>query len=74
VKDAIRTAMELAQDLKDVSFRDLVEATSEFKLHPLDPKLHEDKELIEDLTASFKHFVAFSNKTGTLHCNENQRH
>jgi hypothetical protein len=65
VKDAIRTVMEIAPDLKNVSFRDLVEATSEFKLHPLDPKLYADKELIEDLAASFKHFVAFSNKTGT---------
>lgn len=65
VKDSISTVMELAQNLKDVSFRDLVEATSEFKLFPLDPKLPEDKELVENLAASFKHFVAFSNKTGT---------
>jgi len=65
VKDAIRKVMELAPDLKNVSFRDLVEATSEFELHPLDAKLPEDKELIEDLSAAFKHFVAFSSKTGT---------
>jgi hypothetical protein len=64
-KDAIRTVMELSQDLKDISFKDLVEATSEFKLHPVDPNQHEDKELIEDLSTAFKHFVAFSNKTGT---------
>jgi hypothetical protein len=64
-KDAIRTVIELSQDLKDISFKDLVEATSEFKLYPVDRNQHEDKELIEDLSTAFKHFVAFSNKTGT---------
>lgn len=64
-KDAIRTVMELTQDLKDISFKDLVEATSEFKLCPVDPNQREDKELIVDLSTAFKHFVAFSNKTGT---------
>jgi hypothetical protein len=64
-KDAIRTVVGLTKDLKDVSFGDLVEATSEFKLYPVDLKLPEDKELIEDLSASFRHFIAFSNKTGT---------
>jgi len=64
-QDAIRIVVALTKDLKDVTFRDLVEATSEFKLHPVDPKLPEDKELIEDLSAAFKHFIAFSNKTGT---------
>jgi hypothetical protein len=64
-KDAIRTVAGLTKDLKDISFQDLVEATSEFKLHPVDLKLPEDKELVEDLSAAFKHFIAFSNKTGT---------
>jgi hypothetical protein len=64
-KDAIRTVAGLTKDLKDISFQDLVESTSEFKLHPVDLKLPEDKELVEDLSAAFKHFIAFSNKTGT---------
>lgn len=65
MKNTIRTAIETAQDLQDVSFIDLVETTSDYKLHPLDLNLREDKELIESLAAAFKHFVAFSNKTGT---------
>jgi hypothetical protein len=65
VKDAIGSLISAAQGLQRVSFKDVVEVTSKHKLYPVNPQLQEDNELIESLTASCQHFVAFTNKTGT---------
>jgi hypothetical protein len=45
------------------SFKDVVEVTSNHKLYPVSLEQQEDKELIESLTASCKHFLALCNET-----------
>lgn len=63
VKDAIRILVEATGDLQGVSFKDVVEVTSNHKLYPISFEQQEDKELIESLTTSCKHFLALCNKT-----------
>jgi hypothetical protein len=62
-KDAILKLIEIAPILDKVSFKEVLELTSPYKLYPINLSQEDDKELIESLIKSCKHFLALSNKT-----------
>jgi len=66
-KEAILTLVEITPIMQGISFKDVLEITSEYKLHPVNIEQKEDKELIEILTNSCKNFLALSNKAGRRH-------
>ncbi|MGA7077048.1 MAG: hypothetical protein WBZ42_11005, partial [Halobacteriota archaeon] len=61
-KDAILKLIEITPLLDKVSFRDVLELTSPYKLQPIDPNQQDDKELIETITKSCRDFLALCNK------------
>ncbi|MGQ9679609.1 MAG: hypothetical protein ACUVV4_02425 [Candidatus Bathyarchaeia archaeon] len=63
VKKDILNLIQIADKMQGVNFREVVEGTSNHKLIPLNLELKEDKELIENLVASSKNFIALCNKT-----------
>ena len=48
--------------MQGISFKDVVEVTSKYLLHLINPNQVEDNELIGDLTASCKSFLALCKK------------
>ena len=63
MKDAIGSLIEATEGLQRVSFKDVVEITAKHALYPIELDQLEDKELIQKLTESCKHFLALCNKT-----------
>ena len=61
-KDAIIKLKEIAPVLDKVSFKDVLELTSPYKLHPIDLNQEDDKELIESLVTSCKSLLALATK------------
>lgn len=53
--------------MQGISFKDVLETTSGYKLHPVNLQQQEDNELIETLVNSCKNFLALSNKAGRRH-------
>jgi len=62
-KDAILKLIEIAPILDKVSFKEVLELTSPYKICPINLSEEEDKELVETLTQACKHFLALCNKT-----------
>jgi hypothetical protein len=62
-KEAVLKLTEITPVLHKVSFKDVFEFTSPYKIVPINLSHEEDKELIEIITASCKHFLALCNKT-----------
>lgn len=62
-KDAILKLIEIAPLLDKISFKDVLELTSPYKLHPINLSQEDDKELIEDLIKSCKGLLALATKT-----------
>lgn len=62
-KEAIRKLVEVAPVLDKVSFKDVLELTSAYKLLPIDMSQDDDKELINTLKKSCKDFLTLCNKT-----------
>lgn len=61
-KDAIIKLTEIAPILDKVSFKDVLELTSPYKLHPIDLNQEDDKELIDSLVTSCKSLLALATK------------
>jgi hypothetical protein len=62
-KEAIRKLVEVTPVLDKVSFKDVLELTSPYKLLPIDMSQDDDKELINTLKKSCKNFLALCKKT-----------
>ena len=61
-KDAIVKLTEIAPKLDKVSFKDVLEMTSSFKLQPIVLNQEDDKELIDSLVTSCKGLLALATK------------
>jgi hypothetical protein len=61
-KDAIIKLTEIAPILDKVSFKDVLELTSPYKLYPIDLNQEDDKELIDSLVTSCKSLLALATK------------
>lgn len=62
-KEAIEKLVEIAPILDKISFKDVLELTSPYKLLPIDLKQAEDEELINALISSCKNFLTLCTKT-----------
>lgn len=62
VKDALLQLTEITTEMQGISFKDVVEVTSKHLFYPINLNQVEDKELIGNLTASCKSFLALCNK------------
>ena len=62
-KEAIQRLIEVAHTMQEISFKDVLETTSGYKLHSVNLQQKEDKELVETLTNSCNNFLALCNKT-----------
>lgn len=62
VREALLALREIAPVLRQVSLKDVVEITSGHQLYPIDLDQSEDKELIDNLTASCKSFLALCSR------------
>jgi hypothetical protein len=65
--EAIDKLIEIAPDLNEVRFKDVIERTSGFKLVPINLNEEEDKELRTNLVKSCKNFLALSSKADRGH-------
>jgi hypothetical protein len=62
-KEAILKLTEITPVLDKVSFKDVLELTSPYKLHPINLSQEVDRELIECLVTSCKSLLALATKT-----------
>jgi hypothetical protein len=61
-KEAVLKLTEISPVSDKVSFKDVLEFTSAYKLHAINLSQEDDKELIESLTKSCKSLLVLSNK------------